>query len=158
MKFKRADKIRNDLGLGKDLIDYKDIPKILKYLNITNIFQIFNCKGEIIIEIDNENNEGIFSNMKKNEIITKQIHKLALIAEHYYVIEEISDEENDVDNIYALRYTHMGKYEQVYGKNSGDVLLEKISSLNGVTFSAFNGSRFDFYFILKHIARTAVWH
>ncbi|MGZ5551915.1 MAG: DNA polymerase, partial [Nitrososphaeraceae archaeon] len=162
--------------------------------------------------------------MKKNEIITKQIHKLALIAEHYYVIEEISQEkkceycgriykdehkcdvnkilyyndkikkqdidecryikplskgnkidedivekmfifdletfagENDAHNIYALGYTHMGKYEQVYGKNSGDMLLEKISSLNGVTFSAFNGSRFDFYFILKHIARTAVWH
>ena len=44
------------------------------------------------MEIDNENNEGIFSNMKKNKIITKQIHKLALIAEHYYVVEEISQE------------------------------------------------------------------
>ena len=44
------------------------------------------------MDIDNENNEGIFSNMKKNEIIAKQIHKLALIAEHYYVIEEISQE------------------------------------------------------------------
>jgi hypothetical protein len=149
--------------------------------------------------------------MKKNEIITKKIHKLTLIAEHYYVIEEISQKkkceycgriykdehkcdvnkilyyndkikkqdidecryikplskgnkidedivekmfifdletfagENDVHNIYALGYTYMGKYEQVYGKNSGDMLLEKMSSLNEVTFSVFNGSRFDFY-------------
>ena len=118
------------------------------------------CNIDTIMYYNNnitKNNLGNYIKPKSNKKI--QIEQDIINDMFIFDLETFGNKEsNDIHNVYALGYSHKNQYKQYYGKESGNELLKLVSSLNGTIFSAFNGSKFDYYFILKHIARTAKWH
>ena len=52
---------------------------------------------------------------------------------------------------YACGYIHQGNYKQDYGKGCIENFIDYITSLEKTTISAYNGSGFDFYFLINKL-------